>query len=132
MFLSLTVNKNICCALVTDNTPYKTLWQSAWNHVSKPDRQIKKFTVQLVLLIIYTATPITKEKNTFHLYLWRQSVQKHVFKPDHQINIFSVIFVAGNIGGWPHHNTIFSDKMKYSTKAYEYMNSLKIPSTVDS
>ena len=36
MFLSLTVNKNICCALVTDNTPYKTfsIWATKQKYIS--------------------------------------------------------------------------------------------------
>ena len=49
-------------------------------------------------------------------------------------NICFVIFVLGNIDVWLHHNKIFSFKIKKSIVArYEYiMNSLKIPSTIES
>ena len=44
-----------------------------------------------------------------------------------------VIFVVRNIDGWLHHNKLFSFKMKKSIVArYEDMNSLKIPSKIDS
>ena len=48
-------------------------------------------------------------------------------------NICHAIFVIGTIDGWLHYNKIFSCKMKKSIVAgYEYMNSSKIPSTIDS
>ena len=48
-------------------------------------------------------------------------------------NICCVIFVWDNIDDWLHHNKIFSFKMKISLLArYDYVKSLKIPSTVSS
>ena len=46
-------------------------------------------------------------------------------------NICCVIFAVGNINGWLHHNKILYFKTKKSIVAgYEYMKSLKNPSTI--
>ena len=47
-------------------------------------------------------------------------------------NIYSIIFVLGNIHGWLHHKIVSFKTRKSIVAWYEYMNSLKIPSTIGS